>query len=393
MSATVISGMGIVWHDVRSLDEYWQALADPPNPTPLDVSLADADALFDHRETRRSTAASRILTLAGLRAMSDAGLGEVDPSRAAVVIGAGFDSMDWDIIVDQAHLYAEHGAKGLEPLSALTSMPNLGAALLAQRLGWSGPSFSVGSGCTSSLTAICVAEMLVRSGTVDVAVAGGAAYVVDRYFDPRETLRNLRVHSSDGVSRPFSDRASGFVHSSGAACVVLESHAHAERRGKKPHGRIVGASMSTDVSDLVAPGRDGAAFVDTYRAALRDAGCSPDEVALVNPHGSGTPNNDDSEAVGIVEVFGEHQPLVAPSKPATGHLASGAGAAELIATVLMVERGVALPTAHVSEAKAGSKIRLVVGSPAELPRGFAITSNLGLGGHHAAVVLAPESAP
>lgn len=385
-SRVFVSGMSVIWNDDTSLDGYWNSLLSPPTPTPTSMNRERIDAEFSVKERRRTTPTARLMVSSGLSAFADSGSPEVGPFGGGISVGAGFDVTDFDAFISSVDAFREHGTKGISPSLALTTMPNIGAAYLGSVLGWGGPTWSVAAGCASSAVAICQAADAVALGRVTCAIAGGASELGGTLFSPRTVLANLRVHSDAVVSTPFGDRPTGFVHSEGAASVVLESEESLRARGGRAYAELAGWATATDDTDMIAPSPTAAAMIHCYRSALDMAGVSASAVGLVNPHGSGTRANDESEEFGIEAVFGDTLPLVSATKATTGHLSSGAGAIEAVATVLAMHHGLVPPTAHTTVLRPDCRLPVVLGEASPWVPGSAISSNLGLGGHNAALL-------
>ena len=122
--------------------------------------------------------------------------------------------------------------------------------------------------------------------------------------------------------------------------------------------------------------------------SLERHGIPADEIDLINPHGTSTPLGDLREAQAIWTVFGEHTPKVAISatKSLTGHLMGASGAFEGVATVLSVHHQCAPATANYRDADPEIQLDVVHGSARSMPIRYAMSDNIGLGGHNGAVI-------
>ena len=109
-------------------------------------------------------------------------------------------------------------------------MASAAASQVSIDLGIRGPAFSVTSACASTAHAVAQAVLLIRSGRVEVALAGGT----DAPLTPGllKSWEALRVLSPDAC-RPFSHDRNGLVLGEGAGVVVLETEGHARARGAK----------------------------------------------------------------------------------------------------------------------------------------------------------------
>jgi 3-oxoacyl-[acyl-carrier-protein] synthase II len=128
--------------------------------------------------------------------------------------------------------------------------------------------------------------------------------------------------------------------------VVLESFEHLERRGGRAHAEIAGYGLTTDVAHITRPTVEGQAAA--MKKALEQGGIAAEEIGYINAHGTGTPANDGVETAAIKQVFGAraYRIPVSSTKSMHGHLLGAAGALELVAAVLALERSLLPPTAN-----------------------------------------------
>ena len=133
--------------------------------------------------------------------------------------------------------------------------------------------------------------------------------------------------------------------SEGAAALVLESLESAQARGAT--GARPACSAAGERADSFHRTRsnpDGAAIIGAMRAAIADAGLTPDEIDYVNAHGTGTPENDKMETLGMRAVFGEAPPPISSNKSMIGHTLSAAGAMEAVFSLLTIRDQMLPPT-------------------------------------------------
>ena len=307
-----------------------------------EVSGFDPAVHFDRRRLPMLDRAAQLTLVAAREAVAMAGLPTFPSHRAGAVLGAAIGQETCDDAYRA--LYGE-GANRLHPLTVPRIMPSAPASAVSMEFGLRGPTFSIASACASSAHAIGHAFHMVRSGMLDIAVAGGGdASVVVGVLKGWEALRVL---SADGC-RPFSRDRTGLVIGEGASILVLEPLDAARERGAEILAELVGFGMSADAGDLTAPDQVGAAAA--MRAALEDAGLDAGEIGYVNAHGTGTRLNDRTEAAALHRVFGPHPPPVSSSKSMMGHCMSACGALELVLTVLALRDGVLPPTVGFREA-------------------------------------------
>jgi 3-oxoacyl-[acyl-carrier-protein] synthase II len=256
-------------------------------------------------------------------------------------------------------------------------------------LGWTGPNLCVATACAAGSNAVGEGVRLIRDGTADVVLAGGAEAVITPIAISafaRMGALSGRHDEPERASRPFDVDRDGFVMGEGAAFVVLERLDRALARGADIYGEVTGYGRNADAYHITAPSPGGSGAAACMQLALDDAGLSPAGVGHVNAHGTSTPLNDVSEAEAIVKVFGDAPPPVTSTKGVIGHLVGAAGAVEVVASFLALRDGVVPPTANHERTDPEIALDVVAGSARER-QGPVLSNSFGFGGHNATLVL------
>ena len=280
------------------------------------------------------------------------------------------------------------GRNRVHPLTIPRTMANAGASMLSMEFGLRGPTFTLSTACSSSSHAIGLAYQMVRSGTAELALAGGSEAPFS--YGLLKAWEAMRVISTD-TCRPFSRDRKGMILGEGAAMLVLEPWEAARARGARIHGEIVGFGMSSDAHHITQPSADGAALA--ISAALRDAAAAPEAIGYVNAHGTGTPGNDAAETRAIRQVFGAHADRLAVSstKSLHGHALGAAGALEAVTTLLALREGVIPPTANYTERDPECDLDVVPNASRPQRVEYALSNSFAFGGLNA--VLAFRATP
>lgn len=327
---------------------------------------------------------SQFAVLAGRAALTDAGfaLGDEVARRAAAIIGTGCGGKQTDEET-YARLYKEQKGRA-HPLTIPKGMPSAAASMVSMHLGIAGPVFSITSACASGAHAAAQGRMMIQAGLVDVALVGGTdapfTYGLMMAWDA------LRVVSSD-TCRPFCKDRSGMVLGEGAGMLVLESEAHAKRRGARIYAQLAGCGMSSDAGHITRPDVDGIArAIDN---ALKDAEVAPGKVGYVNAHGTGTVANDPAETAALHRVFGVHaqQLPVSSTKSMHGHALGASSALELVATTLALHHHLLPPTANFTEPGEGCDLDYVPNAARSKQIDVAISNSFAFGGLNVVLVL------
>jgi nodulation protein E len=286
---------------------------------------------------------SQYALVAAAEAVKQAGLSPetVAGPRTAVILGTGVGGA-WTQD-DQYHLFYGEQSRRLDPMAIPRLMPNAAASQISMSYGATGPAFTVCSACASSTHAAGVALGLIRSGVVDRVITGGSEACITP--GGLRSWELMRVLSPEPCS-PFSAGRMGMCLGEGAGVLVLENLDVAQARGARIRALLSGFGMTADAGDLLRPDPAGAARA--MRLAIEDAGIAPASIGYVNAHGTGTVTNDVIETQAIKDVFGDHASklMVSSTKSMHGHALGGAGALELVATVLALEHGVVPPTVN-----------------------------------------------
>ena len=327
---------------------------------------------------------SQFAVLAGRAALADAGLavGEEAVTRAAAVIGTGCGGKQTDEET-YVRLYKEQKGRA-HPLTIPKGMPSAAASMVSMHLGITGPVFSVTSACASGAHAVVQGSMMIQAGLVDVALVGGSdapfTYGLMMAWDA------LRIVSAD-TCRPFCKDRSGMVLGEGAGMLILESEAHATRRGARIYAQLAGFGMSSDAGHITRPDVSGIAC--TISNALNNAGVRPEEVDYVNAHGTATQLNDSVETAALHRVFGAHAPHlpVSSTKSMHGHALGASSALELVATVLAVHHNLLPPTANFTEPGKDCDLDYVPNRARAQQVDVAISNSFGFGGLNVVLVV------
>lgn len=337
----VVRGEGAIRPTVR---EIWKDEPDLAIDGPS--AVIDFDELTpwlegkDIRRLGKLDPLSSFALVAAIEAVDQAGLA-AHPSldrKCAVLLGCGSGgNATYDTAFER--LYVRKMPK-VHPQTIPSSMISAPASHIGMLLGIHGPSFVLASACASSAHALGEAMFMIRSGRVDVAIAGGsdACVSLGSWF----AWQSLGAMAPDSC-RPFSRDRKGMVLGEGAAILVLESEEHAAARGATILGELAGYGTTSDAGQMTAPDQDS--IEAAIRAAHEDAGVEPDQPALISSHGTGTLLNDQCEAAAIRSVYGKSldDKIVIATKSAHGHLIGASGALEFLIGLKALASGMAPP--------------------------------------------------
>jgi len=251
---------------------------------------------------------------------------------------------------------------------------------VALELGCHGPVITLSTACSSSAVAITIALEMLRAGRAGTVLAGGADSLSRLTY---HGFRALQLIDPQGA-RPFDKNREGMSVSEGAAVLVLTA---SESVPNNAIAEILGAGLSCDAYHPSAPHPDGAGALQAMQAALQDAHISLEEIDYINLHGTGTIDNDRSEAKALNTLFPHKKPLLSSVKGAFGHSLGAAGAMEAIVSALAVSEG--LVPANVGCDLPDPELKLEpLTTPLETANIQTVLSNsFGFGGNNASVVI------
>ena len=365
-----------------------------------------AKYLPDAAKFRNCGVNTKYALAAAKQALADAGLLEIkgDRSRMGVYLGSGEGQENFEALttsIAKATPAGErtanyHAAAALlfvrlnGPQEAEAEM-YAPSGYLADTFGLDGPFASCQTACAASSQAIGEAGEMIRTGEADVMLAGGSHSMITPTgitgFN-RLTALSQRNDSPATASRPFDLTRDGFVIGEGAGLVVLEELEHAKARGATIIAELTGYGSTADAFRMTDPHPEGKGAIRCMANALADAGLNAADIGYINAHGTSTQANDAAETAAIKAVFGAHayKVPVSSSKSMLGHLIAAAGVAELVISVMAIQKGVIPPTINLETPDPACDLDYVPHQAREVRFRHALSNSFGFGGQNIALV-------
>lgn len=274
-------------------------------------------------------------------------------------------------------------------------LPSFPAQTLARLVGARGPVATYSTACTSSGQALGEALLAIRRGEVDVAFAGGVDVLVHPLMVTgfsRLGALSTRNDAPQEASRPFDRDRDGFVLGEGCGLVVLVSQRVLSSVGACK-GWLAGYGCSANAWRITDSPPDGRGAAQAMNDAMADADVTPEQVVYINAHGTGTAQNDVSEARGIARVLGPFvdKTYVGSTKSMMGHLVAACGVVEAMVALNAVTVGLAPPHFNLDNPDPDCALRHVQDTPTPLSVGVAMSNTFGFGGSNASLVLVAAS--
>ena len=404
----VITGLGALTPIGNTVPEYWNSLLKGVSGSNLityfdtenyktkfacEVKNFDPNNLIDRKIARSMDRCGQYAFVTAMEAIKDSGLEleKIDKQRVSVILGTAVGGLN-TIIEGLQQLLENGGVPKYSPFLLTRALGDMIASNIALFYGFSGTNCVTTSACASSANALADAYNAIQLGKVDIVISGGAEASVNMLavggFNAMNALSTNNAEFAT-ASRPFDLTRDGFVLGEGSATLVIEDYEHAKARGAKIYAELAGVGLTTDTHHITAPHPQGDAARLAMKLAIEDAKLNITDIGHINTHGTSTPLGDISEALAILDLFGEHafKMAINATKSMTGHLLGAAGAAEAIATILALQTGFIPPTIHLKEKDPKVPLfNFVPNQAAKHQFHAAISNSFGFGGHNASLV-------
>src|SRR5271169_4860352 len=266
---------------------------------------------------------------------------------------------------------------------------------LAEAFGTKGSPISLSTACASGATAIQLGVEAIRRGEADATLC----VATDGSVNPEALVRfsllsalSTQNEPPHAAVRPFSKNRDGFVMAEGAGALVLESYEAATARGARILGILAGCGELADSFHRTRSSPDGKPIIGCVRNALSDAGIVPEQIDYINAHGTGTPENDKMEYLGISTVFGERAKSipVSSNKSMLGHTLSAAGAVETVFTLLTLQHQRLPPTINYQVPDPAIPLDVVPNAARDGKVSHVLSNSFGFGGQNVSLIMRRE---
>jgi beta-ketoacyl-acyl-carrier-protein synthase II len=367
------SGLGVITHFDAS--PYEAKVAGEVK----DFTAAD---WMDPKAARRGEKSMHFGVAAAKQALADSGFELTDENRTEV----GVDSLK------------TKGPRTVAPTFIANALTDSTSGMIAIETGAIGHNICMVSACATGTHNVGEGAEAIRRGDCIAVISGSTeSPLLEVAHAGFSNMRGMGMprpgEPLQTVSRPFDKTRDGFVLGEGAGSLFLEDLEHAKARGARIYGEVVGYGSAADGWDMIQPIDAGIGSARAMKMALERRGVPADEVDLINPHGTSTPLGDKREAEALWTVFGDRAArdrkslAISGTKSMTGHLMGAAGAFEAFATIMSVAEQCVPPTINYRDFDPDCDL-WVVTEPTPFPIRYALSNNIGLGGHNGAVIFA-----
>jgi 3-oxoacyl-[acyl-carrier-protein] synthase II len=401
----VITGLGVISPIGNDHRTFWHHLIQGQSgvgpitqfdasefPVRIAAEVKDFDPthFMDKKEARRMDRFVQFAVAAAKLALQDAELdmSKEDARRVGVYIGSGIGGL---ATLEEQHTVLLHrGPRRVSPFFIPMMIGNMASGQVSIFIGAQGPNSSAVSACATGTHSIGDAFKILQRGDADVMVAGGTeATIRPMGFAGFASMGALSTRNDEPqkASRPFERDRDGFVMGEGAGILVLETLAHAQKRGAKIYAEMIGYGMTADAYHITSPSPGGEGAMRSMLMALQGTGLQPEEIDYINAHGTATNYNDKFETMAMKAAFKDHayQLAISSNKSMIGHLLGAAGGVEAIATVLTLKEQIIPPTINYEHPDPDCDLDYVPNEARKACVRAALSNSLGFGGHNATI--------
>ena len=360
---------------------------------PNDHFVNAKNAKSNDRFTHFGVAAARL-------AMKDGNIGDTpetleNADRIGVMVGTAFGGAE-TFERETLKLAKKPERPRVSPFTIPALLGNTASGVIGIECGCKGPNYGVTSACASGSHAIGEAMGMIADGHADMMLAGGTeATITPLVYAGFCAMKAMNTKYNDdptAASRPFDAGRGGFVMGEGAGVVLLESLASAKKRDAKIYCELVGYGATCDAHHITTPAPGGRGLAAAMEMAVEMSEMEKNEINYLNAHGTSTAYNDKFETMAIKTVFGDHSTdkdgkfVVSSTKCVTGHTLGAAGGMEAVIAARSISDNVVPPTINYETPDPDCDLDYVPNEKREMEVNGAMSTNLGFGGHNAAIL-------
>ena len=271
--------------------------------------------------------------IAAKEAVESAGLTEKELRKAAFISGTTVGGMD----KTERHFKTvfDSNVETDDSLELKYNDCGYSTELIADNIGKFNLITTTSTACSSAANAIIFGANLIKAGVTDIAVVGGSEALTKFHLNGVNTLMILDKKNC----RPFDKERMGINLGEGAAYIILESENSVKARGASILGELRGYANTCDAFHQTATSKNGEGAYLAMRKAMDMAHLCPQDIDYINAHGTGTPNNDETELAAMQRIWDYELPKFSSTKAFTGHTTSASGSIEAVICLLALQHG------------------------------------------------------
>lgn len=287
------------------------------------------------KDEKNATRTALLGMIAAKEAIENAGISDVNEYKTGLISSTSVGGMD--VTENYFYTYEEFPEKQKYIDSHDAGNSSL---LIADYLGLKGMVSTISTACSSAANAIMMGAKLIKNGVLDRVIVGGTDALSKFTLNGFNTLMIL----TDSYNTPFDNDRKGLNLGEAAAFIVLESDDIVKKENKKILGYLSGYGNANDAHHQTASSENGQGAYLAMEKALKVSGLAKEDIDYINVHGTATPNNDLSEGIAMIRIFGEGKvPEFSSTKAFTGHTLAAAAGIEAVYSLLAIQNNLIFP--------------------------------------------------
>lgn len=273
--------------------------------------------------------------VAAKEAVESAGISDINEYKTGLISSTSVGGMD----ITEKYFYTYEDFPEKQKYIDAHDAGNSSLAI-AELLGLKGMVSTISTACSSAANAIMMGAKLIKNGILDRVIVGGTDSLSKFTLNGFNTLMIL----TDSYNTPFDNDRKGLNLGEAAAFLVLESEEVVKKENKKVVAYLSGYGNANDAHHQTASSENGQGAFLAMEKALKVSGLSKENIDYINVHGTATPNNDLSEGIAMIRIFGENKvPEFSSTKAFTGHTLAAAAGIEAVYSILAMQNNVIFP--------------------------------------------------
>lgn len=286
-------------------------------------------------DVKNATRTALLGMIAAKEAVANAGIRDINECKTGLISSTSVGGMDMTEKYFYSYEDFPEQQKYIDSHDAGNS-----SLLIADYLGLKGMVSTISTACSSAANAIMMGAKLIKNGVLDRVIVGGTDALSKFTLNGFNTLMIL----TDSYNTPFDNDRKGLNLGEAAAFIVLESDEVVKKENKKIIGYLSGYGNANDAHHQTASSENGQGAYLAMEKALEISGLDKEQIDYINVHGTATPNNDLSEGIAMIRIFGENKvPDFSSTKAFTGHTLAAAAGIEAVYSLLAIQNNIIFP--------------------------------------------------
>lgn len=287
------------------------------------------------KDVKNATRTALLGMIAAKEAIESAGITDINEYKTGLISSTSVGGMDMTEKYFYSYEDFPEQQKYIDSHDAGNS-----SLLIADYLGLKGMVSTISTACSSAANAIMMGAKLIKNGVLDRVIVGGTDALSKFTLNGFNTLMIL----TDSYNTPFDNDRKGLNLGEAAAFIVLESDEVVKKTNKKILGYLSGYGNANDAHHQTASSENGQGAFLAMEKALKVSGLDKEQIDYINVHGTATPNNDLSEGIAMIRIFGENKvPDFSSTKAFTGHTLAAAAGIEAVYSLLALQNNIIFP--------------------------------------------------